>query len=204
MSILGRISGSLPFRGQRGGAPAPTPASDKKGPPPGPPPIQRPASKPAGAPASDKKGPPPGPPPIQRPAGKPASAPASDKKGPPPGPPPIQRPSDKKTTPSGDKPKPPAPPVRTKPTGGPPPISTKSQADKDKEAIQAKITSARMTGDQLRMSGGERSADTHYRKADEMERRLKQGAPQLSDEAMSKIRPSEHLRDKPGSGGLKY
>jgi len=202
MSILGRISGSLPFRGQRGGAPTPAPASDKKGPPPGPPPIQRPAGKPA-SPSGDKPKPPP--PPIQRPAGKPAPAPASDKKGPPPGPPPIQRPADKKTAPSGDKPKPPpAPPVRTKPTGGPPPISTKSQADKDKEAIQAKITSARMTGDQLRMAGGHRSADSHYRKADEMESRLKQGAPQLDDEAMSKIRPSDHLRDNPGSGWGRY
>jgi hypothetical protein len=203
MSILGRISGSLPFRGQRGGAPAPAPASDKPKPPP--PPIQRPAGKPASTPASDKKGPPPGPPPIQRPASKPAGAPASDKKGPPPGPPPIQRPASKQATPSGDKPKPPpGPPARTKPTGGPPPISIKSQADKDKEAIQSKITSARMTGDQLRMAGGHRSADSHYRKADEMESRLKQGAPQLDDEAMSKIRPSDHLRDNPGSGWGRY
>lgn len=107
--------------------------------------------------------------------------------------------------PQAGKPKlPPGPPARTKPSGPPPPISTKSQADKDKEAIQMKASDIRMKGDQMRMSGGHRSADTYYRQADEIESRLKQGAPQLDDEAMKKIRPSQHLRDNPGSGWGRY
>lgn len=179
MSILGRISGSLPFRGQRGGAPAPAPASDKPKPPP--PPIQRPAGKPASTPASDKKGPPPGPPPIQRPASKTAS------------------------TPSEGKPKPPPPPIqRTKPTGPPPAIPTTSQADKDKAGIERKIANERMAGDQHRTNGAHASADYRYRRADEMESRLKQGAPQLDENTMQTIRPSQHLRDNPGSGWGRY
>jgi hypothetical protein len=114
-----------------------------------------------------------------------------------------QRPSAPAPQASGAK-LPPGPPARKKPTGGPPPISSKSQADVERDAIQLKIMSTRMTADQMRMSGGHRSADTHYRKADEMESRLKQGAPQLDDDAMSKIRPSQHLRDNPGSGWGRY
>lgn len=99
---------------------------------------------------------------------------------------------------------PPGPPARPSTKGGPPPISTMSQADKDNKGIQLKIQSTRMTADQHRMSGGHASADTYYRRADEMESRLKQGAPQLDDNAMSKIRPSQNLRDTPGSGWGNY
>ena len=114
-----------------------------------------------------------------------------------------QRPSAPAPQASGAK-LPPGPPTRKKPSGPPPPISSKSQADVERDAIQLKIMSTRMTADQMRMSGGHRSADSHYRKADEMESRLKQGAPQLDDDAMSKIRPSQHLRDNPGSGWGRY
>ena len=114
--------------------------------------------------------------------GQGASAPQATKKGPPPIP--------------GQ--------TRKKPSGPPPPISSKSQADKDKEAIQMKASDTRMKGDQMRMSGAHRSADTYYRQADEMESRLKQGAPQLDDETMKKIRPAQHLRDTPGSGWGTY
>lgn len=76
MSILGRISGNLPFRGGRGGAPASSKPSapglqyGRAGGPPGPPPIQGgPPSRPAGGPPpipgqGKPKAERPGPPPI--------------------------------------------------------------------------------------------------------------------------------------------
>jgi hypothetical protein len=94
---------------------------------------------------------------------------------------------------------PPQPPswVTSRPTGPAPELKQTSQADKDKHAVQMKIWGERMTADQMHTNSAYRSADSHYRKADEMESRLKQGAPQLDEKTMNTIRPSQHLRDRP-------
>lgn len=134
MGILGRISGNMPFRGQRASA---QPAS------------QTGTSKPAG------------PPPI-----------------------PGQ--------------------LKKKPSGPPPAIPTTSQADRDKSAIERSIQNERMAGDQHRQGGHHASADYRYRRADEMETRLKQGAPQLDEKTMQTIRPSSNKRDNSGNGWGRY
>lgn len=98
---------------------------------------------------------------------------------------------------------PPPPPKAKKNYGSPPPPGSKqypTQEDMNNKNLKNKAFFLRRRGDDFRTSGGHRSSDTMYRQADEIESRMASGSQQLDDKAMSTIRPSAHLRDKPGSG----
>jgi hypothetical protein len=93
--------------------------------------------------------------------------------------------------------------------GGPPPIpgygkkpSAPPPIGKGKDenaALKSRIADIRMRGDHHRTNGDHASAEGAYRKADEMETRMKLGKPQLSDKAMRDVKGGQGRIDNSGT-----